>query len=235
MDEETFRRVKRFDRGAVEGMLLEYYPFVSRVILALVGREDVAGGVVRYVMRRSLKMLPKWEHGGDPGRWYGHHAVISARRAAGHGVDAKRDTLGGPKPQAKYMAFVRALRDLPFQQREALVLHDCEGLDLRQTAVAMDCSTQAAGNHLEAGKRQLQLIAGRDFEGLMAAMKRTYAGLAPAEELRVPMTRKYMRRYLWPKRIRRVVMILLILVIAAGLYFGAVKMGWMPERYRIFR
>jgi DNA-directed RNA polymerase specialized sigma24 family protein len=233
MDEETFRRARQFDRDAVEAMLSEFYPLVSRVTLALVGREDVGGGVVRYVMKRSLHVLPKWAHAGDPLRWYSHHAIISTRRASRHRAHPGSDTLGGPQPQPKYMAYVRALRDLPYQQREALVLHDCEGLDLRQTAVAMDCSTEAAGNHLTAGREQMRMIAGPDYERLAAALKRTYQGLTPPEELRIPSVRKYIRRYLWPRRIKRLIAVVVIVGVLAGIYWVACKLGLIPERFRM--
>ena len=235
MDEQTFQRAKAFDRDAVEAMLSEFYPLVSRVTLALVGRQDVGGGVVRYVMKRSLNVMHKWAHAGDPLRWYSHHAIISTRRASKHRARPETDTLGGPQPQPKYMAYVRALRDLPYQQREAVVLHDCEGLDLRQTAVAMDCSTEAAGNHLAAGREQLKLIAGPDYDRLSAALKRTYANLTPPEELRIPSVRKYIRRYLWPRRIKRAIKALAILAILVGLYWGACRLGVVPDRYRMFR
>lgn len=234
MDEETFQQARRFDRDAVESMLSTYYPLVTRLTLALTGRVDVGSGVARYVMKRSLHVLPKWAHAGDPLRWYSHHAIISTRRAAKRKLYLGADTLGGPKPQPKYMAFVVALRDLPYQQREALVLQDCEGLDLRQTAVAMDCSTEAARNHLEAGRQQLRLIAGADYDRLAAALKRTYDGLTPPEELRIPAARKYVSRYLWPRRVKKILILLILLGLLAAVYWGLSRFGLLPERFRTF-
>jgi DNA-directed RNA polymerase specialized sigma24 family protein len=233
MDEETFRRAKRFDRPAVEAMLSEFYPFVTRVTLALTGRQDVGVGVARYVMKRSLHVLPKWQHAGDPPRWFGHHAIISTRRANRHKAYLGADTLGGPKPQPKYMAFIVALRDLPHQQREALILHDCERLDLRATAVAMDCSTDAASNHLDAARQQLRLIAGPDYERLAAALKRTYATLTPPEELRLPSVRRYVNRHLWPRRIKKFLTLLIVLAVLVGIYWALSHFGLIPDRYRI--
>ena len=235
MDEELFQRARRRDRQAVEAMLSEFYPLVSRVTLALTGRADVGSGVVRYVMKRSLAVLPKWQHAGDPLRWYSHHTVISTRRAAKHQPTLNNDTLRGRQPQAKYMAFVTALRDLQVQQREALILHDCEGLDLRQTAVAMDCSTEAAGNHLQAARQQLGLIAGPDFEKLSAALKRTYQGLTPPEDLRLPAVRRQVGRYFWPRRVKKALKVLVLLAVLVALYWAASTFGLIPEPYRIAR
>jgi DNA-directed RNA polymerase specialized sigma24 family protein len=235
MDEETFRRAKRFDPIAVEAMLAEYYPTITRVTLALTGRQDVGSGVVRYVMKRSLASLPKWQHAGDPPRWFTHHTIISTRRASRHKADLRTDTLRGPQPQPKYMAFVTALRDLQSQQREALILHDCEGFDLRQTAVAMDCSTEAAGNHLNAARQQLKLIAGADYERLSGALKRTYAGLTPADEIQLPTIRRHIRRHLWPRRIKKALKVLTLLAVLLALYYAASKFGLVPDPYRITR
>lgn len=235
MNEELLHRAKRSDRTAVEATLSEFYPLVTRLTLALTGRLDVGSGVAKYVMKRSLHVLPKWQHAGDPLRWYSHHAIISTRRASRRKMHLGADTLGGPKPQPKYMAFVAAVRDLPYQQREALILQDCEGLDLRQTAVAMDCSTEAARNHLEAARQQLRLIAGPDYDRLAAALKRTYAGLTPSEDLRLPAVRRYVGRHLWPRRIKRTLILLILLAFVIGVYWALSRFGLLPERYRIVR
>lgn len=230
MDEETLRRARKADRAAAEAVLGEYYPFVCRATLALTGRADVGNGIIRYVMRQSLRVLPKWERDGEPQRWFSHHTILTARRAARHKPDMKHDTLRGPAPQAKYLAYVRAVRELPPQQMEALVLHDFEGLDLRQTAVAMDCSTAAASNHLQAAQQALKLMAGPDHAALSAAMKRTYQGLAPAEELRLPAVKRYVGRHLWPRRVKRVVFLLVVVGVLAAGYWTAARFGFVPQR-----
>lgn len=235
MDEDTFQRAKRMERTAAEALLEEYYPFVWRVTLALVGRDDIGTGVARYVMKRSLRVLPRWAYAADAQRWYGHHTIISTRRSAKHKAKLATDTLRGPQPQPKYMAFVTSLRELSVQQREALILHDCEGLDLRRTAVAMDCSTEAAGNHLEAARRQLMLIAGPDYERLSEALRRTYQGLTPSEELRLPAVRSMVGRHLWPRRIRRAMTVILALGVLASIYWGLSRLGIVPERFRMVR
>ncbi len=218
MDDDTLRRAKRFDRSAIESLLAEYYPLVTRLTLALTGRQDTGTGIINYLMRLSLQQMSKWEHADDATRWFTHHTILSVRRAA-HKPEVKYDTLRGPNPQPKYTAFLRALRELPQQQIEALALHDCEGLELRATAVAMDCSTTAAGTHLQAARQALQLIAGEDYPALAVALRRTYEGLAPPEELRLPSIRKHVRRHLWPKRVRRIIILLLLVAIGVAAYY----------------
>jgi DNA-directed RNA polymerase specialized sigma24 family protein len=227
MDDDTLRRANKFDQSAIESMLAEYYPLVTRLTLALTGRRDTGTGIINYLMRRSLQQMAKWEHADDATRWFTHHTILSARRAAGHKAEPKHDTLRGPNPQPKYTAFLRALRDLPQQQIEALVLHDCEALDLRSTAVAMDCSTTAASTHLSAARQALQLIAREDYPALAVALRRTYEGLAPAEALRLPSIRKHVRRHLWPRRLRRVAILLILAAIAYAAY-RYVPRSWIP-------
>jgi DNA-directed RNA polymerase specialized sigma24 family protein len=226
MDDDTLRRAKKFDQSAIESMLAEHYPLVTRLTLALTGRQDTGTGIINYLMRRSLQQMARWEHADDATRWFSHHTILSARRATGHKAEAKHDTLRGPSPQPKYTAFLRALRELPQQQVEAFVLHDCEALDLRSTAVAMDCSTTAASTHLTAARQALQLISGEDYPVLAAAFRRTYEGLAPAEELRLPSVRKHVRRHLWPKRIRRIIILVVVVATIGAAAYSFVKGGW---------
>jgi len=81
--------------------------------------------------------------------------------------------------QKRLVAFVSALRQLETQQREAFLLHHCERLNARYSALAMDCSTEAADNHLKAADQSLRLVAGADFDALAKKLADAYAHLAP--------------------------------------------------------
>src|SRR5436190_20123545 len=163
-DDEILKRARKYDRSAVEALLATYYPIVYRIAYSLTGREDVGRGVVRFVFNQSLKVLPKWDRDGAPQRWFTHHTVLTTRRADRYEPEPAKDVLVKPfgKPPADYVAFIRALRALPQQQREAFLLTQGEGFDLRALAVAMDCSTEAAGNHLKAATDMLRTISGAE-------------------------------------------------------------------------
>src|SRR3954470_18169144 len=118
---EVFARARKLHRGALEDLFQAVYPSTLRIARGLCGREDVAEGVVRFVMVRAFAVLPKWRDETAAERWFLHHTVLTARRAEGHAPNHRNDLLavGG---DARYAAFVRALRALPQQQREAVVL-----------------------------------------------------------------------------------------------------------------
>jgi hypothetical protein len=110
-------RARKLKREAVESIYEEVYPTIVRLSRGLCGREDVVEGIVRFLMGKALKVLPGWRDATEGERWFMHHTVLSARRAAGHEASAQADLLaaGG---DAAMKAFARGVRMLPQQQRE---------------------------------------------------------------------------------------------------------------------
>src|SRR3712207_4835413 len=99
----VFERAKKLKRPALEELFAQVYPAVVRIARGLSGREDVAEGVVRFVMFRAVGMLPRWRDEGVAERWFLHHTVLTARRAADHHApDAKTDLLAG-EGDARYV------------------------------------------------------------------------------------------------------------------------------------
>jgi len=216
---------RRGKRDAVIRVLAAHYPMVYRMAAGLTGRRDVAQGVVRFVMQQSLRALHLWTDPAAPTRWFHHHTILTIRRAHKHKPDASSDTLlGGPgetqnQPDPGYLAFIRALRDLPQQQREAFILRHGEKLEIRQIAIAMDCSTLAAGNHLQQAEQHLIALAAELYHPHVLRMNRAYQSLAPAEELTIRDVRSRIRRLLLPLRLKRLAgSILTVLLLAAALW-----------------
>ena len=110
------------------------------------------------MIRRSLRVLPKWRTGVVPENWFYHHTLLSARGFLARPPDPHQDLLvtAAPAPkdprdaapptgeialawvgpdEASYVAFVRALRNLPAQQAEAFILHHGERLNERLLGV----------------------------------------------------------------------------------------------------
>ena len=251
-----FEQARKLKRAAVERMVAGVYAGVFRAAHGLLGRADAADGVVRYVVARSVRLLPAWRDEDEARRWFMHHTVLTARRAVRHEASGAEDALvkaaasvpaaaattttmtsdvsaGGAEPanaasvasvapDAAYAAFVRAVRSLPQQQKEAVILHLGEHLNERYLAVAMDCSTQAAETHLSAGMKTLEAMAGEQFEALSKRLSAAYSLLTPPEGAVAPAVRSVVGKALWPRRMKRVVTWVVVVLLVAGLAWA----GW---------
>ena len=224
-DPDLFNRARKLKADAVAQLLTEHSPAVYRLAMAMAGDRGSGERVARTMLQRAIRRLPDWKHPDEVQRWFHHHTVLLTRTAASE-VDPRSDVLVSAvsQPSPQYVAFVRALRLLPPQPREAILLHHAEGLDPRAMAVAMDCSMQAAANHLAVGRRDLQPVAGDDLDRLLAEMRQVYQSLTPQDSLALPLVRKLVRRHLWPRRIWRIVRLVLILAILAAI-------GWAARTY----
>jgi DNA-directed RNA polymerase specialized sigma24 family protein len=211
-------RAAKLDRTALNAVVEAMYPAMHRIAHSLAGREDVARGVIDYVARRSVKHAPRFRDEADVERWFLHHTVLTARRSI-HGPEANKDLLNSPAlslskgPEPAYAAFIRALRQLPQQQREAVILNIGEHLNERYLAVAMDCSTQAAQTHLQAGLKELGTIAGEQFGACCQKLAAVHAGLTPPADAVAPYVRGVVSKALWPRRVKRVLAIVSIAVV----------------------
>ncbi|MFG0274504.1 MAG: hypothetical protein ACF8QF_05555 [Phycisphaerales bacterium] len=121
------------------------------------------------------------------------------RLRAGHlrrrGVDAEAETA----PAQAFSGLANALMQFslrrPRQQHEALMLHRVEGMELRDTARAMDCSTTAAARHLDEAERVIADTMGADYPTAGAALREQSAEATPGDEVvRVRVLMAKMRR-----------------------------------------
>lgn len=186
-------------------ILTESFPAVHRIAHALAGEPRTATAVCRHVLRRAVRVMPRWRKGITPENWFYHHTLLVAREAAKQVPPPERDLLvtAGPGGQPTYIAFVRALRGLPRQQMEAFVLNHGEKLNSRLLGVAMDCSASAAATHLSAATEALRTIAGASYEELVPSLERAYATLTPPETVVRTTVARQVAAGLWSLRIRR--------------------------------
>jgi DNA-directed RNA polymerase specialized sigma24 family protein len=193
VDPWTLAEAAQGKKDSLARLLAVYYPQVWRIAVNLTGRESTGKAVARRVMERSLIAARTWEHEDVPERWFRHHTVLAARSAAPRNAPSD-DVLifKGPR-DAGYVGFVRAVRALPQQQREAILLNHGEDFDLRHLGIAMDCSVDAAGVHLRQGTLALQTMAGPDFGRFIQELRAAYAASAPDESLALPYTRRLVR------------------------------------------
>jgi len=249
--DDLLRRAKGYDRRAMEELLADVYPVVYRMAHALTGRPGAGRQVVHDVIRRSLRVLPGWRAGVVPENWFYHHTLLSAREFLSRPPEPREDLLVTAAPDAQpadtepptgeialawvapsdasYVAFVRALRNLPVQQAEAFILHHGERLNERLLGVAMDCSMAAAATHLGAANAALNAVTAGRTDLLAATMARAYRALTPPPATIAPVSRKYVARAIRPRMVRRVFRLLVLLaLLIGGFYAWRERARWLP-------
>ena len=248
--DDLLRRAKDYDCGAMEELLADVYPAVYRMAHALTGRPGAGRQVVHDVVRRSLRVLPNWRPGLVPENWFYHHTLLSAREFLARPPDPRQDLLvtaapsaadAEPAPtgeialawvapdQASYVAFVRALRNLPVQQAEAFILHHGERLNERLLGVAMDCSVAAAANHLAAANVALNAVTAGRTDAFAATLSRAYRALTPPPATIHPVARKYVARAIRPRWLRRIFRVTLLLALLTGACLAwRERARWLP-------
>lgn len=171
------------NRQAIEDVFRQTHPGVSRLARALCGDKDLADRIVDVSFRHALAVLPRWNPHMDPDHWFAHHTLQNVRRLCQDRPDSTDDLLVTALPieqrSPDYVAFVRGMRRLPPQQAEALILHHGERLNERLVGVSMDCSMQAAANHLRAADAAMQALVGERFEPLARKLRTAVVALAP--------------------------------------------------------
>jgi len=223
IDEDLFARAKKLEREALEKLVESVYPGICRIAYGLSGREDVGHGIVRFVINHAMHHLRHLRDAASAQRWFYHFTVLVSRRGQKHQPKAEQDTLveHSGEVSAAYVAFVRGLRALPFQQREAYFLTFGEQLLYRDVATAMDCSIAAVEVHLAGAQQTLRAMSGDGYEKMKERLVRAWQNLSPREELIHPSVRGLIKRLLWPRRIRRILTIVIIAAVLAALAYAA--------------
>jgi len=219
---EMLARARQHQRAESEQLLAQMYAPVYRMTRALIGASEPAAQAVTRIMRRALAHVEKWRDDTDAQRWFLHFTTLEVRRAIGcTTIEAVQDLLiiHGPRENIAYVAFIRALRALPVQQLEAVVLHHAAHLNDRYVAIAMDCSTAAAEAHLKAAEMTLKTIAGDALPDRLAELSTAYRALGPDAEIMPREVRAVVARDLRGRRARkllRAAIILGVIAILAG-------------------
>jgi DNA-directed RNA polymerase specialized sigma24 family protein len=236
--EDVLLRARKFDRRAMEQLVSDAYPSVYRMAHALTGKTGAARQVLHDVLRRSLRVLENWRVGSVPENWFYHHTLLTARELSRTAPEPRQDLLVAAGGEAAhdpfYVGFVKALRGLPRQQAEAFILHHGEKLNDRLLGVAMDCSTGAAHTHLEAARRTLAAASGPGIDVLTATLERAYQALTPPPAAVAPVARRYVRHRLRPRRLRRLVRLVILGTAVVGAYYAWRERGrWLPAAHEL--
>jgi DNA-directed RNA polymerase specialized sigma24 family protein len=223
IDEALFARAKKLQREALEKLVESVYPGVCRIAYGLSGREDMGHGIVRFVINHSLQQLAQLRDAAEARRWYYHFTVLVCRRGRKHEPRPEQDTLVAKSGEvsAAYVAFVKGLRVLPFQQREAYLLTFGEQLLYRDVATAMDCSIAAVEVHLGVAQQTLRAMSGDGYEKMNERLTRTWGNLSPREEAIQPSVSKLIKRLMWPRRLKRILKIAATIAIVTALAYVA--------------
>lgn len=224
VDSQTLASAIRLRPRAVARVLEDQCPGVYRLAYALAGRWDVGRGIARFVLTRGVQMMPKWDVRDDPANWFHRFTIMTSRRASKHPpANARKDVLveQALEPDAQFIAFVSALRHLDPQPREAFLLNHCEHLNSRYAALAMDCSTAAAENHLRVADQSLRLVAGEHFSELTQKLADAYQHLTPEPGDLLPAVNRVVFRQVRIRRWLRWIVLLAIVVMIAVVAWGA--------------
>jgi DNA-directed RNA polymerase specialized sigma24 family protein len=185
-------------------LLESHYPRVWRLARGL--RGDAAQSVAKAVLTQSLFIFRRWRNDLDAENWYLHHTILESRR-----FQSTNTSLIPADSPPDLLALAQSLASLPFQQREAFILTHGEHLDLRRTAVAMDCSQTAAGTHLNAATVTLRKLADDEYDRLVAQLFAAYATPPPPGDLVIAYAAKKARRIaLWQSAAKIAAIFLLI-------------------------
>lgn len=215
-------------RGDVTATRLVYadsIPICGRLAYTLTGLTSSGRTVMKRLVSKSIRQFDTWRDAAEARRWFLHQAILLTRdHHTPHSLDDDilMQGVGGPDVVA-YRALIAGLRKLSAQQQEAFVLTHCEQMDVRQCAVAMDCSNQAVQTHLDQVRRSLQSLAGEHFEPLVGLVRQVHRG----QQIDLPSTPDSIARKIRTGRTLRLMLRIagwtLILAFIAALAWGA----WM--------
>ncbi len=216
-------RAKKLEREALEKLVESVYPGICRIAYGLSGREDVGHGIVRFVINHAMHHLRHLRDAASAQRWFYHFTVLVSRRGRKHEPKAEQDTLVAHSGEvsAAYVAFVRGLRALPFQQREAYLLTFGEQLLYRDVATAMDCSIAAVEVHLGGAQQTLAAMSGDGYEKMRERLVRAWGNLSPKEEAVHPSVHGLIKKLMWPRRIKRILVFAVVGAVLAALVYVA--------------
>lgn len=173
-DWAVVRRVREGENQAFEILVLKYQERIFRLIRRLLGSREHVEDLAQEVFIRAYRSLGSFKGESSFYTWLYKIAVNTCRnhyrslgrRPEGSVVNTADliDTMeaGSESPErgafrAEFWDAVRSsLKELPLEQREAVVLCDLEGLSYEQMATVMDVPVGTVRSRVFRGRRLLQ-------------------------------------------------------------------------------
>jgi RNA polymerase sigma-70 factor (ECF subfamily) len=167
--DEQARSAAAGDAEAARSLLLAVLPRVRNLVRYLVRGDDVADDVAQDVLAKLLRKLPTFRGEGAFVSWADRvaartvFAALRQRRA-----DRERESAAGPELEdvpgelpdpEEYIArrrAVRALDELPGEQRHAVVLHHVLGMSVPEIAAELAVPAETVRSRLRLGMRRLR-------------------------------------------------------------------------------
>ena len=153
----------------------ELIPRLRRYARALTGEASAADDLVQDTLERAWNKLHLWRHGSDLRAWlftimHNVHVNQVRSRRPGMLVPLDEDTAEAPvRPTQSDMLEVRdidiALRQLPLEQREVLLLIALERMSYGETAKTLGIPIGTVMSRLARGRERLRIALGAEATG----------------------------------------------------------------------
>ncbi len=197
---------------------IDHYTRSRRIAIVLTGNQKIAKDVTEKLLKQSTRIADRWQDDADVARWFARHTIILSRDLVQGHFDPASDPLITTTADPTFQIILRTLRFLPQQHREAYFLAHGENFDLHQLASAMDCSTQAAANHLVAATTALAPVSAGRLNDFNSALPGFLVKLNPSEQtLSIEIDRLIRKQ---PRsKLRIIALSLAIAIVAAALAY----------------
>src|SRR5436190_1767785 len=178
-DAELVRRLRGNDRSAFEAVIDRHHRSVYGQLWHLCGDADTAADLTQETFLQAWKSLPTFQGRSAVRTWLATIAVRvwqrwrHGRAAEGHVsldelADALPDTAPGPaerfESRAEQAQVQAALRGLPPDYRETLVMFYMQGLKYREIAAALEIPIGTVKSRLHNGLQRLKAALGKTPE-----------------------------------------------------------------------
>jgi RNA polymerase sigma-70 factor (ECF subfamily) len=150
-----------------ERLVDEHYVDVYRLALRLVRDGELAADVTQEVFFRAVRALPRFRGDSSPRTWLYRIVLNEARRhrprrnmvgleAAAARADPHARTAESAIADVEAARLHTLIAALPDRERESIVLHYLQGLDVKAVAALLGCPENTVKTHLFRGRARLR-------------------------------------------------------------------------------
>ena len=168
-DTVLIAHAKAGDRGAFAELVARHYVFIFRVAFKWCGRRADAEDIAQEVCARLGRSIRSFAGQGAFTTWLyaltlnvardqGRRAMRESRKAEAFGIHAAAFGEALPEPDDRSDALWDAVRKLPDEQREAVLLVYGEELTHGDAAEIMGCAEATVSWHIHEAKKRLKVL-----------------------------------------------------------------------------
>jgi RNA polymerase sigma-70 factor (ECF subfamily) len=172
VDEQALvHRLRKGDREALEWLIAEHQPAIRRLVGRLVGWSDETDDLVQDVFVRAIEHTGRFRGGSRISTWLTRIAVNAARahhrkrmfraRFWKRWMERSRETESvdateSAEQRQETQRVVQAVQQLKTAEREVVVLHYLESMDIDAVASALELTRGAVEVRLHRARRKLE-------------------------------------------------------------------------------